>query len=88
MFLRLRFFSTTIASSVLLFLVLCLGSQNNKNPEDFFILNLIVDKSVSLPSGYWVGGAIVFGVLTGGSTAALIFPVKDPKQTDKSQANS
>ncbi len=58
----------------MLLAVLCLGAQNNKNPEDFYVLNLVVDKSVSLPSGYWVGGAIILGLISGGFSTALLMP--------------
>ena len=72
---RLFLLVTNYSTGILLLLVLCLGAQNNKNPEDFYVLNLAIDKSVSLPSGYWIGGSIILGLIAGGTTAAISLPV-------------
>ena len=77
---RLWLLTTNFASSILLLLVLCLGAQNNRNADDFYVLNLVVDKSVSLPSGYWIGGSIIIGLISGGSTAALLFPISNSEE--------
>ena len=73
---RLRLLTKTLTSSLLLVIILCLGAQNNQKPRDFLVLNLGIDKSVSLPSGYWLGGSIVLGLISGGFAAALLMPIE------------
>lgn len=69
MLLRLRFLTGTVVGSLLLLLMLCLGSQNLNQRE---ALNLVVGKSAELPTGFVVGIAVICGVLSGGSTTALL----------------
>ena len=71
MLLRLRLLTGTVIGSVLLLVMLCLGSQNLEQREE---LNLGVGRSAPLPTGFVVGIALIFGVLSGGSAAALLLP--------------
>ena len=69
MLLRLRLLTGTLVGSLLLLLMLCLGSQNLNQRQE---LNLGVGTSAELPTGFVVGIAVICGVLSGGSTAALL----------------
>ena len=69
MLLRLRLLIGTVVGSLLLLLMLCLGSQNLNQRQE---LNLGVGTSAELPTGFVVGIAVICGVLSGGSTAALL----------------
>ena len=69
MLLRLRLLTGTAVGSLLLLLMLCLGSQNLNERQE---LNLGVGTSAELPTGFVVGIAVICGVLSGGSTAALL----------------
>jgi len=69
MLLRLRLLTGTVVGSLLLLLMLCLGSQNLNQRQE---LNLGVGTSAELPTGFVVGIAVICGVLSGGSTAALL----------------
>ena len=69
MLLRLRLLTGTVVGSLLLLLMLCLGSQNLNQRQE---LNLGVGTSAKLPTGFVVGIAVICGVLSGGSTAALL----------------
>ena len=69
MLLRLRLLTGTMVGSLLLLLMLCLGSQNLNQRQE---LNLGVGTSAELPTGFVVGIAVICGVLSGGSTAALL----------------
>ena len=68
---RLRLLTTSLGSAMLLLIVLCLGSQNL---NDRHSLNLGFTKTAPLPSGFLVGVSVVLGVISGGSTAALLIP--------------
>ena len=69
MFLRLQLFTLNIASSILLILFLCLGSQNL---EKRYSLDLLVNETVELPVGFLVGISFTLGVLSGGITSTLM----------------
>ncbi|RCL52030.1 MAG: hypothetical protein DBW85_07600 [Synechococcus sp. MED-G71] len=71
MLLRLRLLTGTVIGSLLLLLMLCLGSQNLEQREE---LNLGVGRSAPLPAGFVVGIALICGILSGGSAAALLLP--------------
>ncbi|HGY5535664.1 MAG: hypothetical protein AB8A40_00265 [Prochlorococcus sp.] len=71
MLLRLRVLTISLASSILLLVVLCLGAQNLNDRHN---LKLGFANSAALPSGFLVGISIVLGVFSGGSTAALLLP--------------
>ena len=69
MLLRLRLLTGTVVSSLLLLVMLCLGSQNLNQREQ---LQLGFGQSAPLPTGFVVGIALVCGVFSGGSVAALL----------------
>ena len=69
MLLRLKLFTFSLVSGVLLIFFLCLGSQNL---EKRYSLNLLVNKSVELPFGFIVGIAFTLCVLSGGFTSVLM----------------
>ncbi len=69
MLLRLRLLAMSFGSGALLLLVLCLGAQNLNERHK---LNLGFAKSAPLPSGFLIGISIVIGVISGGSTTALL----------------
>ncbi len=73
MLLKLRLLSITISSSLLLIIVLCLGSQNLRVRHN---LNLGIAKTAPLPSGFLIGISLALGVISGGSTATLLIPNK------------
>lgn len=71
MLLRLRLLLASLGGGLLLALVLCLGAQNlEKRPR----LWLGVGSTPPLPAGFLVGLALVVGVISGGSCAALLLP--------------
>ena len=72
--LRLRLLLGSVLGGLLLLLILCLGAQNlEERPR----LNLGFGRSVPLPAGFVVGVALVLGVVSGGSSAALLVPGGD-----------
>ena len=74
MLLRLRLLLTCLGGGALLLLLLCLGAQNLNTRVS---LNLGVGRTPELPSGFVVGVALVIGVISGGSAAALLLPRGD-----------
>lgn len=74
MLLRLRLLAGSLAGTLLLLLMLCLGSQNNSERS---ALNLGFGRTVPLPHGFVVGLAVLGGVLSGGSSLALFGPDRD-----------
>ncbi|MFM7086079.1 MAG: hypothetical protein ACKOXO_03680 [Cyanobium sp.] len=74
MLLRLRLLLGSVASGALLFLLLCLGAQNL---EDRLSLRLGFGRTAPLPSGFVIGMAVVLGVISGGSAAALLLPLEE-----------
>ena len=72
MLLRLKLFTFSLASGLLLIFFLCLGSQNL---DKRYSLNLLVNETVQLPVGFIVGVAFTLGFLGGGFTSALM--IKD-----------
>ncbi|KZR69769.1 hypothetical protein PMIT1313_00876 [Prochlorococcus marinus str. MIT 1313] len=71
MVLRLRLLTSSFLSGGLLLIVLCLGAQNLTDRHSLRLGNA---KSAELPTGFLVGMSIVAGVISGGSTAALLLP--------------
>ena len=72
MMLKLKLISITFISSLILLLVLCLGSQNLKDRHILKLSNTV--KTVPLPTGFLVGVSIITGVITIGTATALITP--------------
>ena len=54
-----------------LLLLLCLGAQNL---QDRHSIRIAGARSVPLPTGFLVGISLVLGVISGGSTAAVLMP--------------
>jgi hypothetical protein len=74
MLLRLRLLLGSLVGSVLLFSLLCLGAQNL---DDRVSLRLGPARSAPLPTGFLIGLAVVLGVLSGGSSVALLLPGRE-----------
>ncbi|MFM7312847.1 MAG: hypothetical protein ACKO0M_06735 [Cyanobium sp.] len=72
MLLRLRLLLGSVAGSLLLFTLLCLGAQNL---DERVSLRLGPARSAPLPAGFVIGLAVVLGVISGGSTVALLLPM-------------
>jgi hypothetical protein len=71
MLLRLRLLLGSLLGGSLLLAMLCLGAQNLDQRER---LNLGFGQTASLPSGFLVGLALAVGVISGGSSVALLLP--------------
>ena len=74
MLLRMRLFLSSIVGTFVLLLMLCLGSQNLSERS---VVNIGIGKTVPLPQGFVVGLAILCGVFSGGTSAALLVPHQD-----------
>ncbi len=68
MLFKIQLLSLNIASAILLFFFLCLGSQNINKKHN---LNLLLNKTVPLPIGFLVGTSFTLGVMSGGLTSVL-----------------
>ncbi|MDC3010641.1 hypothetical protein OAZ24_00195 [Synechococcus sp. AH-736-G21] len=71
MFVRLRLLLISVGGGLLLLLLLCLGAQNL---QDRHTLQLGGQRSVPLPTGFLVGIALVIGVISGGTSSAVLLP--------------
>lgn len=69
MLLRLKLFTVSLASGILLLFFLCLGSQNL---DKRYSLNILANETIELPVGFIVGVAFTLGVLSGGFTSVLM----------------
>ncbi len=69
MFFRLQLLTLNIASAILLFFFLCLGSQNL---EKRYSLDFLITKTVSLPIGFLIGTSFTLGLMSGGLTSILM----------------
>ena len=76
MVLRLRLLLGSLLGGSLLLAMLCLGAQNLDQRER---LNLGFGKTDPLPSGFLVGLALAVGVISGGSSVALLLPGRDDR---------
>ena len=77
MSLKLKLLTSNIASTILLFFFLCLGSQNLNNR---FSLNFLIYKTVPLPIGFLVGTSFSLGILSGGLNSILMLDNKINKK--------
>ena len=68
---RLRLLLISVGGGLLLLLLLCLGAQNL---QDRHTLQLGGQRSVPLPTGFLVGIALVIGVISGGTSTAVLLP--------------
>ena len=75
MLLKIRLLTITLVSSLALLLMLCLGAQNLNERHSLKIGNAT---TAPLPSGFIIGISIVLGVISGGSAATLLLPVRRP----------
>ena len=69
MFFRLQLLTLNIATAILLFFFLCLGSQNlgRKHSLDF-----LINKTVDLPIGFLIGTSFTLGFISGGINSVLM----------------
>ena len=74
MVLRLRLLLANLGGGVLLLVLLCLGAQNLDQRTS---INLGFGRTAALPTGFLVGVALVIGVISGGSAAALLLPQRE-----------
>ena len=72
MLLKLKLLTFNLSIGALLIAFLCLGSQNL---EKRYRLNLLVNETVELPSGFIVGIAFTIGFFLGGINSVLM--IKD-----------
>ena len=69
MFFKLKLLSINLISGLLLIFFLCLGSQNlNKRHS----INLLINETVELPSGFLIGISFAIGYICGGVTATMM----------------
>ena len=71
MLLRLRLVLLSLGSGVLFLMLLCLGAQNLNERHQVQLGRM---RSAALPSGFLIGVSLVIGVISGGSTAAVLLP--------------
>ena len=69
MFFRLQLLTLNIATAILLIFFLCLGSQNL---DKRYSLDLLVNKTVTLPIGFLIGTSFTLGLMSGGFTSVLM----------------
>ncbi len=77
MFSRIRIAAISFTSGFLLLLVLCLGAQNLKDRHS---LRLGLTSTAPLPTGFILGISIIVGVISGGTTVAIMVPNRDSEQ--------
>lgn len=71
MLLRLRLLLLSFGGGMLFLLLLCLGAQNLSERHS---IQFGTSRSIPLPSGFLVGVSFVLGVISGGTTAAVLLP--------------
>ena len=76
MFFKLKLLSLNIATAILLIFFLCLGSQNLSKKYN---LNLVINKTVSLPIGFLIGTSFTLGLVSGGFSSVLMMNNDDNK---------
>ena len=74
MILRIRLLIISFTGALALLFMLCLGAQNLNSR---YSLNIGTSKTAPLPSGFLIGVSIILGVVSGGSTTAMI--IKPPR---------
>ena len=74
MFFRLQLLTLNIATAILLFFFLCLGSQNLGRKHS---LNFLINKTVDLPIGFLIGTSFTLGLMSGGLTSVLMINNSD-----------
>ena len=66
--------TTSLANTILLVLMIALGSQNLSSKHS---INLGLTTTAEYPSGFLIGISIALGSLSGALTTALIIPSKN-----------
>ena len=74
MFFRLKLLTFNIATIIFLIFFLCLGSQNLGKR---YSLDLLINKTVSLPIGFLIGSSFTLGIMSGGLTSVLMINNND-----------
>ena len=69
MIFRLQLLTLNIATSILLFFFLCLGSQNLTKK---YSIDFIANRTVPLPIGFLIGTSFTLGLISGGLTSVLM----------------
>ena len=69
MIFKLKLLTLNIATAILLFFFLCLGSQNLGKK---YSLDFKINKTVALPIGFIVGTSFTLGLISGGITSILM----------------
>ena len=69
MIFKFQLLTVNIASAILLFFFLCLGSQNLNKKHS---LDLLLNKTVPLPIGFLVGTSFTIGLMSGGINSILM----------------
>ena len=69
MFLRLQLITLNICTAILLFIFLCLGSQNLGKK---YSLDFLINKTVALPVGFLIGSSFTIGLISGGLSSVLM----------------
>tara|TARA_B100000945_G_C19868522_1_gene361741 strand:- start:173 stop:424 length:252 start_codon:yes stop_codon:yes gene_type:complete len=82
MFFKLKLITLNFASAILLFLFLCLGSQNLNKKHS---LNFLINKTVQLPVGFIVGTSFTLGLISGGLSSILMIDnkINEEKQSKR-----
>ena len=68
---RLQLLLVSFGGALLLLLLLCLGAQNLQDRHSIRIADA---RSAAMPTGFLVGISLILGVISGGSTAAVLMP--------------
>ncbi len=74
MFFRLQLLTLNIATAMLLIFFLCLGSQNLGKK---YSLDFLINKTVALPVGFFIGTSFTLGFMSGGLTSVLMLKNND-----------
>ena len=69
MFLKLQLLTLNICTAILLFIFLCLGSQNLGKK---YSLDFLINKTVALPVGFLIGSSFTIGLISGGLSSVLM----------------
>ena len=69
---KVRLITFTLGSSLVLFIMLCIGTYNSEKPH--YEINLSFSnnhKTIKMPTGFILGVSILTGLASGGSAAAI-----------------
>ena len=80
MFKKLLLLLFTFTNAGIIFLMLCLGSQNLNDRQK---LNLGFSTSSPFPTGFLIGVSITLGYISGGSSFALLLPTNNPNNEER-----